>query len=98
MKLLYVFAYKWACASGKAALARAHSKTCRQVGSALGTRSVLECGTQFRFAYETGALGVTRRILSHTAHPARPMILFAETARLEVTCVAMNAHSSRRWL
>jgi hypothetical protein len=45
--------------------ARARSKTCRHVGGALATRSVVECGTPFRFAYETGALGVTRRILSH---------------------------------
>ena len=50
-------AYKRACASGKAALARAHSKTCRQVGSALGTRSVLECGTQFRFGRASVAVG-----------------------------------------
>ena len=45
VKLLYGFTDKRACASGKAALARARSKTCRQVGSALGTRSVVECGT-----------------------------------------------------
>ena len=33
----------------KAALARARSKTCRRPGCGDGTRSVLECGTQFRF-------------------------------------------------
>ena len=36
-------------ANGKAALARARSKTCRPLGGADATRSVLECGTQFRF-------------------------------------------------
>jgi hypothetical protein len=41
-----LFAYRWTSASGKAALARAHSKTCRQAGSPLGTRSFVKCGTR----------------------------------------------------
>ena len=42
-------------ADGKAALARARSKTCRPLGGADATRSVLECGTQFRFGRQIQA-------------------------------------------
>jgi preprotein translocase subunit YajC len=49
------FLDKTAGASEKAALARAHSKTCRPIGRARSTRSVVECGTKFRFGRERGA-------------------------------------------
>jgi hypothetical protein len=41
-------------AGGKAALARPRSKTWRHFGRAARTRSVMECGTRFRFGRQTG--------------------------------------------
>jgi hypothetical protein len=54
VKLVYRFLDKTAGASGKAALPRTHSKTWRRGGGESCARSVVECGTPFRFGPATG--------------------------------------------
>jgi hypothetical protein len=80
VKLIYVFAYKWACASVKAALAR---RTPKLVGMSVAhwqREASWSAERQFRFAYETGALGVTRRILSHTRGECGPAFFCCKIA------------------
>ena len=60
--------YSCMSATRKAALTRAHSKTCRSLGGFPCARSVLQCGTQFRFGPATA---LVQRLKSFRLKPKR---------------------------